>query len=46
MLGKAETGAAIFFAGHYCDHLIKRDGRWLIKTRMLRAELSDTPMDF
>jgi 3-phenylpropionate/cinnamic acid dioxygenase small subunit len=41
VLGKADQGNSILFAGHYDDVLVKTDGRWLIRSRKLRSDLSE-----
>jgi hypothetical protein len=41
VLGKADQWNSILFAGHYDDVLVKTDGRWLIRSRKLRSDLSE-----
>jgi hypothetical protein len=40
VLGLGEQPPALFFAGSYLDHLVKRGGRWLFKTRRLVSDLA------
>ena len=40
VLGKADQGNPVLFAGHYEDQMVRRDGRWLFKRRTVHTDLS------
>lgn len=43
VLGRADQGNPIFFAGHYHDVMVRRDGSWLFKSRRITADLTAQP---
>lgn len=40
-----DAGDQSMFAGHYFDHLVKHENRWLFKSRKLRADLTEMPTE-